>query len=116
MALPAREAEGRGVRGQAKALDDDGGALAGHRHLDAVELEAKRHLVEDGGAAELAIGVLEEGRHVGGEGAHGRGARVESGDMHAALARLEQPVEELGERGLSGAVLPHERQDFPAFH
>ena len=111
--LAAGEREGRLAGGQAKALDDRAGATPGLVGVGPRELEAKGHLVEDGVLADLAVGVLEEGRDVLGQEAGGGLARVEPRHAHLAGRGVQKPVQELGQRGLAGAVLTDHAHDLP---
>ena len=111
LALPAREGEGRLIEGQPEAQGNLLGAPLRLLRLDALELKAEGDLLEDRVLAELAVGVLEEGRAAGGDGARRHLARVEASDADTAGRGLEQAVQQLGERGLAGAVLTHDAHE-----
>ena len=105
LSLTAREREGRLVGRQAKAVDDELGATQRLGTVDAGKLQAKGDLVEHGVLADLAVGVLEEGRDLASDAARGNGCGIQSRDAHAARGGLKQACEQFGERGLAGAVL-----------
>ena len=70
-----------------------------------MQREAEGDLLEHGALANLAVGVLEKRRAVGGDGARGHVARVEPRDAHGAGRGAQKAVEQLGQGRLSGAVL-----------
>ena len=105
LALTAREREGASSAGRPKRSMTSWARRRASARSMPPSSRPKADLVEHGVLADLAVGVLEEGRDLASDAARGNGCGIQSRDAHAARGGLKQACEQFGERGLAGAVL-----------
>ena len=121
--LPTGQGKDISVQERAHAADLNGG-IQGLGHFlprGAPALQAKEHLAGGVQIEELRLGVLKYGAHSlrqlpQGRPSHIPAAHCDGAFQSPASAMLEQPVDELDDRGLSAPALTGEKDQFSRFY
>ena len=121
--LPAGQSKDIPIQERAHAADLSGGSQGpGHFLLrGAPALQAKEHLTGGVQIEELRLGILKHGAHGLGQLPQGRPGHIPAAHCDGAFqspasAMLEQPVDELDDRGFAAPALAGEKDQFSRSH